>query len=651
MTTATIPTFDVIPASLAGRAQWVLWRYEPVTDKDKPTKVPYCPTGERADTTDPSTWLSFAAARAVAEIPDSPCDGIGYVLTADDGLVGVDLDGVVDAAGHIHPDAAAIVARLASYTEVSPSGRGLRIFCRGVKPGPRCKTTTTAGHTVEMYDRARFLTVTGGHVPGTPATIEERTDALAAVYAEWFPAPSKPATSGPKSGALSDEEILRRRRTDGAREKFTRLYDQGDRSDYPSPSEADMALMGLLHFYTQDEDQLCHLFRGSQLYRSEKGDDYVRRTAHAAIEGGGDTFTGRRERRAPGTLNVITLSSVAPQEIEWLWPGRIPFGMLTLIGGVPGVGKSFITNDTAARVTREFPWPDATAGAGTAPRGDVIFLAAEDALAQTVRPRLNALGADCDRVHYVRATENGDGESRMFSLADDLPALRAVLSRTGARLVVIDPLNGYLGGKTDNYSDPEVRRLLTPLAQLAEELRIAVVSIMHLKKGAEDTVIYRVGGSVAFAAIMRSILFVSQDHDQPEHTDTRIFLTQPKTNIGRRAPTLAARITPQLTIEWEAKPVTLTAEEAMAPRRGGGALSTAVRWLTDQLDAGPQLGRDVEAAALAAGISESTLRRGRERLRVVVSPVRDPASPYKLIAAWRWALPEPDAQQTPHPES
>ena len=159
---------------------------------------------------------------------------------------------------------------------------------------------------------------------------------------------------------------------------------------------------------------------------------------------------------------VVRLSEVTPVPVRYLWQDRIAVGKLNLLVGDPGLGKSFISYDVAARVSTGAAWPDA----GHAPRGSVVLLSAEDALADTVRPRLDALSADVTRIHALTAVRVADGPERQFSLAQDVAQLEAVLATTGATLVIIDPLSAYLGGKADSYKDPDVRGLLAPLAAL-----------------------------------------------------------------------------------------------------------------------------------------------------------------------------------------
>jgi len=155
--TPRVPDFEAIPPDLTCRPQWVVWREEHVPGRDNATKPPYSPiTRQRADVSDPTTWATFEQARAAYE--DGAYDGVGYVLTADDGIVGWDVDGCRNAStGVVNGAADHLIALLDSYTEVSPSGEGIRIFTRGTLPSGGNRKGT-----IEVYDRARYLTVTGG---------------------------------------------------------------------------------------------------------------------------------------------------------------------------------------------------------------------------------------------------------------------------------------------------------------------------------------------------------------------------------------------------------------------------------------------------------------------------------------------------------
>ncbi|MFO0836114.1 MAG: phage/plasmid primase, P4 family [Phycisphaerales bacterium] len=318
--------YDAIPDSLRTYAQWVVWRFE---QRDgKRTKVPYAAaTGSRASATEPSTWSSFENACAAAE--QSHYEGIGFVFTADDPFTGVDLDGCIDDAGVVAPAAQQIIDALNSYTEVSPSGRGVKIFIAGRKPdGVGCKSKAIAGFKeTEIYDCNRFFTVTGWHVNGTPSRIEERQDALDALCARLWPKKQKPHLNGTLASAGfggDDEALIKRACAAKNGDRFARLW-AGDTSLHgDDASGADQALCNSLAFWTaKDPERMDRLFRQSGLFRDkwdEKrgGRTYGQMTIEKAIEdcrenyGGGSQHQPSIDRAAPSGALRITLGEPHP---------------------------------------------------------------------------------------------------------------------------------------------------------------------------------------------------------------------------------------------------------------------------------------------------------------------------------------------------
>jgi putative DNA primase/helicase len=244
---------------------------------------------------------------------------------------------------------------------------------------------------------------------------------------------------------------------------------------------------------------------------------------------------------AAGTLVTRRVSDVDARPIRWLWPYRIPRGKLTIIAGHPGLGKSQLTADVAARVTAGGKWPD---GVGHATGGGhVIVLTAEDDTADTLRPRLEAAGADLERVHVVDGVirgYSGDGTryQRQFSLESDLAALDAKLSELErVELVVLDPISVYLGN-IDSHVNAEVRGALGPVKDLAERHRAAFVAISHMSKAGGTQALLRVTGSLAFIAAARAGYLVAAD---PETAERMLFLPL-KNNLARPQPGMAFRI-------------------------------------------------------------------------------------------------------------
>ncbi|QLC35098.1 hypothetical protein EFA46_012645 (plasmid) [Halarchaeum sp. CBA1220] len=284
--------YDAVPDVLCARDQWVCWRS---AERDgTQTKLPVDPRTKRlASVSDAATWSDFETARTVAR-DDGAIAGIGFVFTQGDSFVGVDLDAARDPeTGRPDEDAKAIVGRLDSYTEVSPSGTGYHVIVDGTLPSGGNRAGT-----VECYEHARFFTVTGDHVEGTPETIRERQAELAAVHRDYVTGPlqkqsdhavlpdksrsgggtndSTGSTDGAASAGngLTDDAVLENARSAKNAEKFTRLW-RGTTTGYDSHSEADMALACHLAFWTaKDTAQMDRLFRDSGLYRAKWDDPH-----------------------------------------------------------------------------------------------------------------------------------------------------------------------------------------------------------------------------------------------------------------------------------------------------------------------------------------------------------------------------------------
>ncbi len=215
-------------------------------------------------------------------------------------------------------------------------------------------------------------------------------------------------------------------------------------------------------------------------------------------------------RHSSTDSHVRSMSGVHARPVEWLWPGWVPLGKLTVLDGDPGVGKSTLLLDLAARLSRDGVMPDGARG----PLGAALILSAEDGEEDTIRPRLAAAGAVLERICTLPTVRDEDGEMRPPEIPLDLPAIDAAVRQFGARLLVIDPLMAYLTG-ADASVDQEVRRALFKLSRLAERRECAVVCLRHLSKVGGDKAVYRGGGSIGIVAAARSGLVVAADPDQP----------------------------------------------------------------------------------------------------------------------------------------
>jgi hypothetical protein len=348
---------------------------------------------------------------------------------------------------------------------------------------------------------------------------------------------------------------------------------------------------------------------------------------------------------------VLTcLADVKPQQVQWLWPERIALGKLNLLFGDPGLGKSFLTLDWAARVSTGRPWPD---GSGNAPLGSTILLNCEDDLADTIRPRLDAAGANVKRIIALEAVQRpGNGGKmieRSFTL-DDLPMLADAVKRTpGVKLLVIDPVSAYMGN-SDSHKNAEIRGLLAPLSKLASDYRLAVVLVTHMNKGG-GRAMYRAMGSLAFIAAARSAWAVAKDEDDSKR---RLFLPA-KNNIGNDETGLSYSIIDGA-VAWDPDPVTQKLDDVLSIECGGETPGpdpekpgAAAEWLRERLKDGPTyVGNEkdpdigtIRADVKAAGMGWMTVRRAMEQLGVI-------SERCTYAGKYQWRLPKVVVQEVAH---
>lgn len=263
--------FDNVPQELRNLPQWVLWKYE--IDKDgKKTKILKRANNPKvnASSTKSSTWDTFN--RAMISYKANQVDGIGFVTTAEDGIVGIDLD--VKGDEQMEKESQEIIAKMDSYTEVSPSGDGYHIFLLGQKNTTKCRRGG-----VECYEHSRFFTITG-NVVGQNTKINPRQEQLDEFTEKYLFQATREAQAPitPTPVSFNDEEILRLMFSAANGVRVESLYN-GDDSDYDSRSSADQALANHIAFYTQDEDQIERIMRSSNLAREkwDRGDDYLKK--------------------------------------------------------------------------------------------------------------------------------------------------------------------------------------------------------------------------------------------------------------------------------------------------------------------------------------------------------------------------------------
>jgi hypothetical protein len=284
----------------------------------------------------------------------------------------------------------------------------------------------------------------------------------------------------------------------------------------------------------------------------------------------------------------------------------------------------------------------------------VLLLSAEDSLPRTIRPRLDAAGADCSRVHCFDAVRAADGAERPPVLPYDLEAAADKIARLGVVLIIIDPLMAFLSADYDAHKDQDVRRCLRPLSRLAEKLDVCILLLRHLNKLAAGPALYRGGGSIGIIGAARSALVLGRDPDD----ETARVLAANKTNLGPMPRSLAFTLEPAgggvTRLAWRGE-CDLTAQDilwhgqaqaaaAAAPDR----IEAAVVFIREQLAAGPLDAAELASRCHAARIADSTARRARTVLGCVASRVGGIAGQ----GHWAVALPGPDdSLQSPPDET
>lgn len=353
------------------------------------------------------------------------------------------------------------------------------------------------------------------------------------------------------------------------------------------------------------------------------------------------TPKGAIEVRAekPSRRPMLTcLSDVVAQLVSWLWYPYIPLGKITLLEGDPGLGKTFLMLAIAAAITRGWPLLSQSGAPGDdLEPAAVLYMSAEDGLSDTLRPRLDAVGADVSRVHALTGyrSTGGDGKDIEGAVSlEDIPVIEQALEQTKAKLVIIDPLQAYLGAGVDMHRANEVRPLLSALGNLAEKHGCAIVCIRHLNKSVGGKALYAGLGSIDFTAAARSVLQVG------EHEGER-FLAHVKSSLAPNGKSIRYELRDGA-VNWLGVS-DVTAEElrqVYTPRTDDheGALEAAETWLKSFLSDGAQPASKVESEAKREGISGATLKRAKKSLGVI-SERQSAEGEARGDGLWVWALP------------
>lgn len=400
------------------------------------------------------------------------------------------------------------------------------------------------------------------------------------------------------------------------------------------------------------EDYLARTIKSAAAYlhrnstgseSSEPEEDKAEEKSTRKSEAGISVNFGRKRKDSSGGREGLIVTMGTEIEVErsqWLWPGYIPAGKITVLAGDPGMGKSTIALDIVARISRGSHLPSG----GRSVSGTCIVASAEDAPEDTIIPRLIIAGANLDRVGLVREVRLMDDEIRFLSLPRDLQKLRDTLISRGARLMIIDPFNSFMEKGTDTYKDQDVRMVLSPLEAMAEETGAAIVIVAHLNKKEDASTLYRVGGSIGFIGAARSVLAVT--HTPKENIKVLYSL---KSNLAKRPPSLSYETRQHTKTRTEEKQwlgeekvtssgIRWRGEVDFDPMQSGAGFSDEAKaeneaegFLRQALVDGEVATDDIYTEARRAGISKTQINRVKTQLGVKSRKRRD--------GSWTWSLP------------
>ena len=324
--------------------------------------------------------------------------------------------------------------------------------------------------------------------------------------------------------------------------------------------------------------------------------------------------------------DIIYLNEVQPQPVEWLWEDRLAAGTLAMFSGAPGSGKTWVALAIAAALTSgrdPFSFEEL-------PAVNVLYASAEHAPSEILQPRFASLKGDPSRLIVLRSPAPASCRPSPDSALRDL---QDALERTQARLVILDPWDGYLGSAVNLDHASQTRPLLDRLACLAEEYRCCILLIRHLHKPAAGNPARRGVASIECAAVLRTEFLVGSSPDAPAQR----ALLHVKSNLGPLAQPLEYRIAPTGNFFWT-NISNLTPEDLLASRPTGAGLPKrkfAAQWLRDHLQPGSQTQGSIEIAAERDGVCIATLRRAK--FDIGVRSHKDRKS-----GAWWWTLPPSD---------
>ena len=330
-------------------------------------------------------------------------------------------------------------------------------------------------------------------------------------------------------------------------------------------------------------------------------------------------------RRDEPNLKLINMEQVEIEKIDWLLYPFIPFGKVTIVQGDPGEGKTTMVLQIIAKLTKgEAVLPSGSDESALEEKTmvlepvNVIYQTAEDGLGDTIKPRLLSAGADCSRVMVI------DDNDQALTMMD--ARLEEAIIQTKARLVVLDPIQGFLGTDVDMHRANEIRPLMKRVAVLAEKYHCAIILIGHMNKNSNGKSSYRGLGSIDFQAAARSVLIVGRIKDEPE---IRV-LCHVKSSLAPEGKSIAFRLDKDTGFEWIGE-YDISADDLLSGDNRGQKIHEAKEFLKEILVSGSVAQTKVAEEAESRGIKKKTLWNAKKELEI---------DSVKIGNQWFWMLPE-----------
>ena len=305
-------------------------------------------------------------------------------------------------------------------------------------------------------------------------------------------------------------------------------------------------------------------------------------------------------------------ASVTERSVEWLWYPYIPYGKITLVEGDPGEGKSTFILNIASLLTKGEDMPD---GYKINRPETVIYQCSEDDIADTIKPRLKAFGADCNRIAYILDEKN--------SLNFEDSRIEETLAATKAKLFILDPLQSYLVQDSDMLSAGRMRMTLGKLSVIAAKYKCAFVLVGHMNKRSNNKNLYRGLGSIDIAAIARSVLMVTRDSNNPLIR----YMIPIKSSLSAEGSPISFSL--EDGFHWIGPCEAVIDEEYGCVRCSETKRNNASDELISLLSSGPVTSTKIINHFLKLGISKRTLDAAKKELGIIS---------YKIKDTWYWKL-------------